>query len=163
MRYSAQMLPRTTMLTMLLFLLVWVVAQDAFAAEPITIAQGTPEGWQTFESCPTGERPCGPVCMPESFSCCSKPTGTICPPGKTCCGASCGCGRCKKCEAGTCVPDPKCADQKEEAAKTSTTGATPGVGPLIVPGAVLGVGVLGAAIDSSDDQRIPVAPRPPSP
>jgi hypothetical protein len=68
-----------------------------------------------------------------------------------------------KCEAGTCVADPKCADQKEEAAKTSTTGATPGVGPLIVPGAVLGIGVLGAAIDSSDDVRIPVTPQPPSP
>lgn len=143
------------------------------ADEPTGIGEQIQPGWQTFESCPFGERPCGPVCMPESFSCCSKPTGTICPPGKSCCGPRCGCGRCEKCEEGQCVPDRKCRkDEQEQAASEGSTPAagsasaeasvSTGLGAAVVPGAVLGIAILGAALDGGSDTNNEAPPRRPA-
>jgi hypothetical protein len=146
------------------------------AAEPTGIGEQIQPGWQTFESCPFGERPCGPVCMPESFSCCNKPTGTICPPGKSCCGTRCGCGRCEKCEEGQCVPDRKCRkDEQDQAASEGSTstagsvsaegsasagaGVSTGLGATVVPGAVLGIAILGAALETGSDTRHEAPPR----
>ncbi len=133
---------------------------------------------QTFESCPRGERPCGPVCMSKTFSCCNKATGTICPPGKSCCGLKCGCGPCQTCSENTCIPNPKCTEEimsqsgsagtsstTAGTTATSTTATTTGFASLAVPAAAVPVaaaaivGVLGAAADTgSSDSRRPISP-----
>lgn len=111
--------------------------------------------WQTFESCPRAERPCGPVCMPESFACCDKATAAICPPGKSCCGTSCGCGRCQTCEGNVCVPDEKC--RKEEEAR----GANPGGTTLYSLAPLVGIAIpiaIGTLNDTDSDSRPPISP-----
>ena len=128
---------------------------------------------QTFESCPRGERPCGPVCMSKTFSCCDKAMGTICPPEKSCCGLRCGCGPCQTCDGDVCRPKP---NRKEEAVteswsaetQSSATGTAPGAGGLtsvavpagaVPAAAAIGVGIFGAALDTgSDDRRRPISP-----
>lgn len=122
---------------------------------------------QTFESCPRGERPCGPVCMSKTFSCCDKAMGTICPPEKSCCGLRCGCGPCQTCDGDVCRPKPNC---KEEAATENSSAGTQstasgtelgagGLTSVAVPAgampaaAAAGVGILGAALNTGSDER----------
>ena len=109
--------------------------------------------WQTFESCPMAERPCGPVCMPESFSCCDKASATICPPGQSCCGPRCGCGRCETCVENRCVPDRDCL-KRDQSSK-----ATPSSPASVAPAAILGTTVLiGILTNDSSDTRRPISP-----
>jgi len=138
-----------------------ILGSTVFAAEPTGIGEQVHPGWQTFESCPFGERPCGPVCMPQSFSCCYKPTASICPPGKSCCGTGCGCGRCERCEEGHCVPDRQCREQDEEQV-ASQAGTSIELVAAVVPGAVLGIAILGAVLETGSDGRGKAPPpRPP--
>lgn len=166
---------RSAAIPLLLMLCTAVAAQDGLTSAASS-AQDTPilkAQWQTFESCPRAERPCGAACMPESFSCCDKATATVCPPGKSCCGSLCGCGRCRKCEGGVCVPDDKCPDNEREqssaqpssasaqassaspATATGTGTALSGLAPLIGIGAAVGIGVIGS---NGDPVRAPISP-----
>jgi hypothetical protein len=125
-------------------------------------------GWQTFESCPMGERPCGPICMPESFSCCHKETASICPPGETCCGARCGCGRCERCEQGVCVPKDECVRRNEQHLSGVNSSNAEGLGagvpaaatPAAIPAAAALIGIAAGTLPIGSDDR---EPRPISP
>lgn len=139
-------------------------AQDAPGTESaVGDATATGKGWQTFESCPFGERPCGPICMPASFSCCDKATASICPPGQTCCGIRCGCERCQSCVDGACVTDEECL-KKQGNSTASSTSAAQGAGlvsegaSLVVPGVLLGIGVAGALAPTGSESRRPISP-----
>lgn len=117
--------------------------------------------WQTFDSCPRSERPCGPVCMPESFACCDKASAAICPPGASCCGKRCGCGPCQRCLNDTCVPREDCQpDEARSASSGQGAGTLAGGGlggalPIVAPIAVLGVA---AGAETGSDQRDPRSP-----
>ena len=132
-------------------------------------AQGGSSLQQTFESCGIGKRPCGTICMDNTYSCCDMLTSAVCPPGRECCGTKCGCGKCQRCENGACVPVKNCRqkDQSKTNANAdpgSSLGASGGFsgGAFIVPAAVA-AGLLGAVgiIQNSDGgshARPPISP-----
>jgi len=164
MKISARRFLHSAIVSLSLAFSAAASAQDPQGAEsPVGGAPAIGKGWQTFESCPFGERPCGPICMPESFSCCDKATASICPPGQTCCGIRCGCERCQSCVNGACVTDEECL-KKQSNSTASGTGAAQGAGlfatdaSLVVPGILLGIGVAGAVAPTGSDSPRPISP-----
>lgn len=152
-------------------LILWAGSAPFAQTDAGLAKQVTGSTQQTFESCPRKERPCGPVCMPKDFSCCSKETGTICPPGKSCCGSKCGCGPCQTCKEGVCVPKPNCVDEQASKAvqsgvtgtQTAATGSAAALTASMLPPALFGgLVILGTVVGDGDSNTL-IQRRPPSP